>query len=63
MLKLPKKANRKGDIEFMDRHEKAAKWELCHKIINTIRMAKGIELSNAKNPHKGIKKEDGKHEV
>ena len=40
----------------MDRHEKAAKWELCHKIINTIRMAKGIELSNAKNPHKGIKK-------
>lgn len=47
----------------MDRHEKAAKWELCHKIINTIRMAKGIELSNAKNPHKGIKKEDGKHEV
>ena len=35
----------------MDRREKAAKWELCHKIINTIRMAKGI------------KKEDGKHEV
>lgn len=33
---------------------------MCHKIINTVRKAKEMELSKEKNPHRGVKKEAGK---
>ena len=44
----------------MNRQEKAIKWNMCHTIINAVRTAKGMELSKAKNPHRGAKEEKGK---
>ena len=44
----------------MNGQEKAIKWDMCHRIINTVRKAKGMELSKEKNPHRGAKKEEGK---
>ena len=44
----------------MNGQEKAIKWDMCHKIINTVRKAKGMELSKAKNPHRGAKEDKEK---
>ena len=50
----------KGGGDYMNRQEKAIKWNMCHTIINAVRTAKGMELSKAKNPHRGAKEEKGK---
>lgn len=34
-----------------DRKEKAEKWDLIHRIINTVRQAKGVELRTTENPY------------
>lgn len=34
-----------------DRKEEAEKWELIHRIINTVRQAKGVELRTIENPY------------
>lgn len=42
----------------MNRQEKAIKWDMCHKIINTVRKAKEMELSKEKKPHRGAKEDN-----
>ena len=53
----------KGGGDYMNGQEKAIKWDMCHTSINAVRTAKGMELSKAKNPHRGAKKEKGKRNV